>query len=80
MAENVESNNIESGFVNSKFGRILLIIAAVFLIFAGPTYFSYLLFDVLNVSYVASVVSGFILFIAGLVLLFFLVKKKVVSF
>jgi pilus assembly protein TadC len=65
--------------VNSKFLRVLLIIVAAFLIFAGPTYVSYVLFDVLNVNYVASVVSGFALFIAGLLLMLFLIRKKIVT-
>ena len=80
MIEKDESNNMEGTVVNSKFMRIFLIIFAAFLIFAGPTYVSYILADVLNVNYVASVVSGFILFIAGLLLLLFLVKKKIVEF
>jgi hypothetical protein len=53
-------------------------IVAVVLIFAGPTYVSYLLFDVFNVNYVASIVSGFVLLIAGLLLMWFLVRKKIV--
>jgi pilus assembly protein TadC len=65
--------------VNSKFLRVLLIIFAAFLIFAGPTYVSYVLFDVLNVNYVASVVSGIALFIAGLLLMLFLIRKKIVT-
>ena len=65
--------------VNSKFLRVILIIVAAFLIFAGPTYVSYVLFDVLNVNYVASVVSGIALFIAGLLLMLFLIRKKIVT-
>ena len=65
--------------VNSKFLRVLLIIVAAFLMFAGPTYVSYVLFDVLNVNYVASVVSGIALFIAGLLLMLFLIRKKIVT-
>jgi hypothetical protein len=65
--------------VDSKFLRVILIIVAAFLIFAGPTYVSYVLFDVLNVNYVASVVSGIALFIAGLLLMLFLIRKKIVT-
>ena len=65
--------------VNSKFLRVILIIVAAFLIFAGPTYVSYVLFDVLNVNNVASVVSGIALFIAGLLLMLFLIRKKIVT-
>lgn len=78
MVETDENNNIGKFDVNSKFMRVLLIIVSVFLIFVGPTYFSYLLFDVLNLNYVASIVSGFALFIAGLLLMWFLIRKKII--
>jgi len=79
MVENDESNDVGKFDVSSKFWRILLVIAAVFLIFAGPTYISYLLFNILNVNYVASIVSGFALFIAGLLLMWFLIRKKIIT-
>jgi hypothetical protein len=79
MDENDESNDVGKFDVSSKFWRILLVIAAVFLIFAGPTYISYLLFNILNVNYVASIVSGFALFIAGLFLMWFLIRKKIIT-
>jgi len=79
MVENDESNNVGKFDVSSKFWRVLLVIVAVFLIFAGPTYISYLLFNILNVNYVASIVSGFALFIAGLLLMWFLIRKKIVT-
>jgi hypothetical protein len=78
MNENDENNNVGKFDLNSKFLRVFLMIVAVVLIFAGPTYVSYLLFDVFNVNYVASIVSGFVLLIAGLLLMWFLVRKKIV--
>jgi uncharacterized membrane protein HdeD (DUF308 family) len=79
MVENDESNNVGKFDVSSKFWRVFLVIVAVFLIFAGPTYVSYVLSDVLNVDYVASMVLGFALFIAGLFLMGFLIRKKIVT-
>jgi hypothetical protein len=79
MVENDDSGNIGPLALNSKFTRVLLIVVSAFLIFAGPTYVSYLLSDVLNVNYVASVVAGFALFIVGLVLMLFLIRKKVIT-
>jgi hypothetical protein len=73
------TNNVGRFDVNSKFMRILLVIVTALLIFAGPTYFSYLLFEVLNVSYVASVAAGIALFIAGLLLMLFLIRKKIIT-
>jgi len=65
--------------VNSKFLRVLLIIVTVVLIFAGPTYVPYVLSTILNLNYVASIVSGFALFIVGMLLTFFLIRKKIIS-
>ena len=79
MVENEESNNVGRFDVSSKFWRVFLVIVAVFLIFAGPTYFSYLLFEILNVDYSASMVSGFALLIAGLLLMWFLIRKKIIT-
>ena len=78
MVENNGNNNV--GFdLDSKFLRVLLILAAVFLLFAGPTYVPYLLSSVLNVGSVFSVVAGAVLFAVGFVLLVFLVRKKVIT-
>jgi hypothetical protein len=79
MVENDENNNVGRFDVSSKFMRILLVIVTALLIFAGPTYFSYLLYEVLNVSYIASIAAGIALFIAGLLLMLFLVRKKIIT-
>jgi hypothetical protein len=76
--ESIESNNVSRFDVSSKFWRILLVIVSVFLVFAGPTYISYVLFDILNINYIASVVAGFALFIVGVLLMWFLVRKKII--
>ena len=64
--------------INSKFMRTLLLILTVLLIFAGPTYVPYVLIS-LNIYYWASVLVGLALLIVGLVLLWFLVRKKIVQ-
>jgi len=79
MVENDENNAVGRFDVSSKFMRVFLVLIAVFLIFAGPTYVSYVLFNILNVNYVASVVSGIALFIAGLLLMLFLIRKKIIT-
>jgi hypothetical protein len=79
MVENEENDNIGRFDVNSKFMRVFLILVSVFLIFVGPTYISYVLFDALKVNYVASVVSGFALFVVGLLLMLFLIRKKIIT-
>jgi hypothetical protein len=64
--------------LSSKFWRTFLVIVAALLIFVGPTYIPYLLVDLLKVNYVASIVSGFVLLIIGLVLMWFLVRKRII--
>lgn len=78
MVENDE--NYDDRFdIDSKFLRILLIIATVFLLFAGPTYIPYLLSNILNLGSFVSVVVGAVLFAAGVFLMVFLVRKKIIS-
>jgi hypothetical protein len=77
MIENNE--DIEVGGIESKFTRIALTILSVLLIFVGPTYVPYLLSDVLELNYYASIGIGAILFIVGLVLLVFLIRKKAIT-
>ncbi len=77
MTENNE--NLQVSGLDSKFMKVAMTIVAVFLIFVGPTYGPYLMADVLKIDYVASVVVGAVLFIGGLVLLVFLIRKKVIE-
>jgi len=63
--------------INSKFMRTTLLIVSVLLIFAGPTYVPYVLTS-LNINYWASILVGLALLIVGLVLLWFLIRKKIV--
>jgi len=65
--------------LNSKFWKTFLVILAAFLTFAGPTYVVYVLRDILEIGHVLSMISGFVLFMAGLVLIWYLIKNKVLS-
>ncbi|MCW4046405.1 MAG: hypothetical protein NWE99_02435 [Candidatus Bathyarchaeota archaeon] len=75
MNENTSIGGLD---MSSKFWRVFLVVVAAFLIFAGPTYVSYVLSDILKVNYVASIVSGLVLFALGLVLMAFLIRKKII--
>jgi len=65
--------------LSSKFWKTFLVVLAVFLTFAGPTYVPYVLLNILEINYAVSMVSGIVLLIAGLVLLWYLIKKKVIT-
>jgi divalent metal cation (Fe/Co/Zn/Cd) transporter len=73
------TQNQDNSFVYSKFGKVFLTIVSVALIFAGPTYVVYALVELLNVNLVASFVTGLVLLIVGLVLMRFLVQKKIIT-
>ena len=61
---------------SSRFKLTFFILLGSFLTFAGPTYVVYLLLNVLEVNYAASILSGLILFIIGLALILRLVRNK----
>jgi hypothetical protein len=77
MTENNE--NVQVSGIDSKFMKVTLTIVAVFLIFVGPTYIPYLLSDVLHIDYIASIAIGAILFVVGIVMLVYLIRKKVIE-
>jgi hypothetical protein len=67
------------GFLASKFWRVFMILAVALLIFVGPTYVPYLLSSVIGLNYVASVIIGLALLIAGITIMVLLIKKKVIT-
>ena len=78
MTEN-EEIDAATGFMASKFGKVLITIVSVFLIFAGPTYVVYGLSVLVGVNGYAAFAVGFVLFIIGLVMMRYLLKNKVVT-
>jgi len=80
MATMTEDNeNVQISGFESKFMKVAMTMVAVFLIFIGPTYIPFLLSDVLKVDYVASIGLGAVLFIVGLMVLVYLIRKKVIQ-
>ena len=79
MNENREKKTSLKWDIGSRFWKAILIILAAILTFAGPTYMVYVLSNVLEINYVASMLSGLGLFIAGLAVIRYLIKKQVIS-
>lgn len=79
MTKNEKTEN--SGIINleSKFWRTTLLIVSVFLVFAGPTYVPYALDYIFKVNYVASIVTGIILLTIGLLMMVYLLRKKIIT-
>jgi hypothetical protein len=64
---------------NSKTRKTLLVLLAAFLTFVGPTYVVYVLHEVLEIGYATSMLSGLVLLAAGLILIWYLIRKKIIS-
>jgi cytochrome c oxidase assembly factor CtaG len=79
MTEKKGKNKSTRLDLNSKFWKTFLAILAAFLTFAGPTYIIYVLLNVFEMNYFVSMASGFALFIVGLVLTWYLIRRKVFS-
>ena len=69
----------ENALISSKFWRTTLLIVSVLLIFAGPTYVPYLMSDIAGIDYFVSIGFGVVLLVVGLLLMFFLIRKKVIT-
>jgi hypothetical protein len=69
----------ESTGIDSKFWRTTLLIVSMILIFAGPTYVPYFMADIAGINYFVSIAVGVVLLISGLLLMLFLIRKKVIT-
>lgn len=78
MTEDEESGSTGMIDLESKFWRTTLLIVSVILIFAGPTYVPYVLNGILNLNYIASIVTGIVLLAIGLLMMAYLIRKKVI--
>jgi uncharacterized membrane protein len=65
--------------LSSKSLKTFLVVLAAFLTFAGPTYVPYMFLNVLKINYAVSMAFGFALFVVGLMLMRYLIKRKVIS-
>ncbi|MCW3982687.1 MAG: hypothetical protein NWE96_01680 [Candidatus Bathyarchaeota archaeon] len=73
-----QTENLQVSGMDSKFSKIALTLLTVLLLFLGPTYVPYLLTSV-GLEYFASIGLGFVFFVVGLVMLVYLIRKKVIT-
>jgi cytochrome c biogenesis protein CcdA len=74
-----ENENAEVTGIYSKFWRIVLVVVSMLLIFVGPTYGFYILVHVLKLEYFASLAAGLVLFVVGMFMMLFLIRKKLIT-
>lgn len=73
----INEENIDLQVGESKLTKVLLTIVTMLLIFAGPTYVTWILTDL--VGSVGAIVIGFALFVVGIVMLVYLIRKKIIT-
>jgi hypothetical protein len=76
MAQEAEEKR--TGILSSKYWRMLLVVLAGFFTFAAP-YAVYVATRYLKRGVFFSFASGFLSFIIGLVLIWYLIKNKIIS-
>ena len=74
-----ENENVQVTGIYSKFWRIALVVLSMLLIFVGPTYGVYAMVKILKIHYYISIGAGIILFILGMTLMLFLIRKKLIT-
>ncbi len=73
-----EKTQPKTGMFDSPHGRALLLIVTGLLLFGGP-YLVYILVNVVQFNYYLSMVSGLILFLIGGLLLWYVIKRKIIT-
>ncbi len=73
----INEENIELQAGESKLTKVLLTIVTMLLIFAGPTYGTWVLSDLVGKT--GAIVIGFVLFVVGLVMLVYIIRKKIIT-
>jgi hypothetical protein len=73
-----EKQQIKPGMLESKYWKVVFTIIAAVLTFGSP-YLVYVMTKALGMGWFISIGSGGVLFMVGLVLIWYLIKKKVIS-
>jgi hypothetical protein len=73
-----EKQQTRSGMFESRYRKVIFTVIAAFLTFGSP-YLVYLMIHALKMGWFVSIGSGGVLFVIGLVLIWYLIKKKVIS-
>lgn len=73
-----QEKQVKTGLFGSRHWKALLVIIAGLFTFGGP-YLAYVFVHLFKLSVAISIVSGLALFVVGLVLVWYLVKNKVIT-
>ncbi|MCJ7767218.1 hypothetical protein MUP79_02355 [Candidatus Bathyarchaeota archaeon] len=73
-----EKQQTRPGMLGSRYWKVVFTVIAAFLTFGSP-YLVYLMVHALKMGWFISIGSGGVLFVIGLGLIWYLIKKKVIS-
>lgn len=73
-----EKQTARAGFQGSKYMKMLLVIIMAVLLFGGP-YVVYVFINILGVGFLISTICGFAMVLAGLILMWYLIRTKVIA-
>ena len=73
-----EKQQTRPGMLESRYWKVVFTVIAAFLTFGSP-YLVYLMVHALKMGWFISIGSGGVLFVIGLGLIWYLIKKKVIS-
>ncbi|NWF87474.1 hypothetical protein HXY32_06680 [Candidatus Bathyarchaeota archaeon] len=78
MSDKSETNAHRRFDLTSRFGKTILVVLAALFTFSGP-YIVLMLSRALDLDYAISMASGTAVFIVGLVLIWYLLRKRAIS-
>ena len=70
--------NVQVSGIESKFMKVGLTLVTVILLFVGPTYVPYVMNEA-HIDFLVTDAVGLVLFLVGVVMLVYLIRKKVIS-
>lgn len=73
-----DKQQTKAPITSSKYVKMLLVLIMALLLFGGP-YGAYTVINVLHRSYLAATVGGLGMVIAGLVLMWYLIRNKIIT-
>ncbi len=74
-----EDKSVGGFDLSSKFMKVFLVLVTFLLVFMGPTYVPYVLSDFLGLNQAVAVVFGLVLLVIGLLLTWYLIRKKIIE-
>jgi hypothetical protein len=73
-----DKRQTRAGLLESRYWKVILTVIAGFLTFGSP-YLVYFMARALDIGWFISISSGAVVFVIGLALIWYLIKKKVIS-